>query len=287
MKKNIVWLVSYPKSGNTWFRMFLANYLKDKADPVSLEEIERTPMASSAISFEESCGLSPSELSADEIDLYRPDVYRFLSQNEENEKGILYKKTHDAYTLNRHNNPIFPKEISKGVVYFIRNPLDVCVSYASHSSREIENTLQLLLNEKAQIAGARTDQLRQLLFSWKNHVKSWQQQNQIALHIVRYEDMIEDPITTFTSIIKFLGLEYEEERLKKALLNSDFRLLQQMEQTNGFKEKPQLSKAFFREGKIGNYREHLNASQIQRLVAYNYDTMKEFGYLDIKGNLTI
>jgi hypothetical protein len=287
MKKNIVWLVSYPKSGNTWFRMFLANYLKDRADPVSLDEIKRTPIASSAVNFEESCGLNPFELSADEVDLYRPDMYRFLSQNVGSEEAVLYKKTHDAYTLNTHHNPIFPEEISKGVVYFIRNPLDVCVSYASHRSDKIDETLQLLRNEKAQVAGKKTGQLRQLLFSWKNHVKSWQQQNQIPLHIVRYEDMIKEPINTFGSIIKFLDLEYEEGRLKRAINNSDFKLLQQMEQTNGFKEKPQLSKVFFREGKAGSYRKHLSEEQIQQLVEYNYDTMKEFGYIDPKGNLTI
>jgi hypothetical protein len=287
MKKNIIWLVSYPKSGNTWFRMFLANYLKNGIEPVSLEEIERAPIASSASSFEESCSLNPFELSDDEVDLYRPDMYRFLSQNEELEAGVLYKKTHDAFTFNIHNLPLFPEEVSKGVVYFVRNPLDVCVSYANHSSSKIKTTLQLMINEKAQLTAQSTGQLRQQLFSWKNHVKSWQQQKQIPLHIVRYEDMKKNPVATFSSIINFLGIESGEERVKRAILYSDFKLLQKMEKTNGFEEKPQFSKVFFREGKIGNYRKHLNANQIQQLVDYNYDTMKEFGYIDIKGNLTI
>lgn len=287
MKKNIVWLASYPKSGNTWFRMFLANYLKNGIEAVSLEEIESTPIASDAVGFEEISGFNPFELSSNEVDLYRPDMYHYLSENEETEAGILFKKTHDAYTLNAHNIPLFPKEVSKGAVYFVRNPLDVCVSYASHGAGKIERTVQFLQNEKAEIAGKKTGQLRQLLFSWKNHIKSWQQQDQIPVHIVRYEDMKQDPVTTFGSIIQFLELDYDEERLKKAIINSDFKLLQKMEQTNGFKEKPQRSKGFFREGKTGNYREHLNEKQIQELAAYHYDTMKEFGYIDTEGNLTI
>jgi hypothetical protein len=287
MKKNIVWLVSYPKSGNTWFRMFLANYLKNGIEPVSLEEIERAPIASSAVNFEESCSLNPFELSNDEVDLYRPDMYRFLSKNEDLKAGVLYKKTHDAFTFNKHDLPLFPEEVSKGVVYFVRNPLDVCVSYANHSSSIIKTTLQLMINEKAQLSGRRTGQLRQQLFSWKNHVKSWQQQKQIPLHIVRYEDMKKNPVATFSSIINFLGIESGEERLQRAIHNSDFKLLQQMEQTNGFKEKPQLSKVFFREGKAGSYRKHLSEEQIQQLVEYNYDTMREFGYIDPQGNLTI
>lgn len=287
MKKNIVWLASYPKSGNTWFRMFLANYLKNNSTPLSLEEIESTPIASDAVGFEEISGLNPFELTQDEVDIYRPDFYRYLSENEETEAGILYKKTHDAYIHNTNNIPLFPKEVSKGAVYFVRNPLDVCVSYANHGAGKIERTVQFLQSEKAEIAGKKTGQLRQIMFSWKNHIKSWQQQNQIPIHIVRYEDMKQDPINTFGSIIQFLGLEYDYERLKKAIINSDFKLLQQMEQEKGFKEKPQNSKGFFREGKTGNYREHLNEEQIQELVAYHYDTMKEFGYLDAQGNLTI
>jgi hypothetical protein len=287
MKKNIVWLASYPKSGNTWFRMFLANYLKNTNEPLSLEEIERTPIASDAVGFEEVSGLNPFELTEDEVDLYRPDMYRFLSENEETEGGILYKKTHDAYIHNNHNLPLFPAEVSKGAVYFVRNPLDVCVSYANHSASKIERTVQFLQNEKAQLGGKKAGQLRQMMFSWKNHIKSWQIQEQIPVHIVRYEDMKQDPINAFGAIIQFLGLEYDLERLKRAIINSDFKLLQQMEQEKGFKEKMQKCESFFWKGKTGNYRELLNEEQIQELVAYNYETMKEFGYIDTIGNLTI
>lgn len=287
MKKNIVWLASYPKSGNTWFRMFLANYLTNSETPVSLEEIERTPIASDAVGFEEVTGLNPFELTPDEVDVYRPELYQYLSENEETEAGILYKKTHDAYIHNKQNVALFPAKVSKGAVYFVRNPLDVCVSYANHGAGKIERTVQFLQNEKAQLAGKKTGQLRQLMFSWKNHIKSWHEQNQIPVHIVRYEDMKQDPITTFGAIIQFLGLEYEEERLKRAIINSDFKLLQQMEKEKGFKEKMQKCESFFWKGKTGNYRQHLSEEQIQELVAYHYDTMKEFGYIDAEGNLTI
>lgn len=287
MKKNIVWLVSYPKSGNTWFRMFLANYLSNSITPVSLDEIERTPIASSAEDFEEISGLNPFELTEDEVDLYRPDMYCFLSENEDTEAGFLYKKTHDAYTCNAHNIPLFPKEVSKGAVYFVRNPLDVCVSYANHSASKIERTVRFVVNEKAQLAGKKSGQLRQQLFSWKNHIKSWQTQTEIPVHIVRYEDMKQNPVVVFGSIIRFLELEYDEDRLKRAIINSDFKLLQKMEQEKGFREKMQKCESFFWKGKTGNYREHLSEAQIQELVAYNYDAMKEFGYIDEQGNLTI
>lgn len=285
--RNIVWLTSYPKSGNTWFRMFLANYLKNTAEPVSLEEIESTPIASNAIDFEEITALNPFELTADEVDLYRPDMYRALSEEAEKAGKTSYKKTHDAYTLNKNGEPLFPEEVSKSAVYFVRNPLDVCVSYANHSAKEIQNTFALLLNEEASIAGRKSGQLRQILLAWKRHVQSWKNQIQIPVHFVRYEDMQQKPVETFGGIIRFLELEYQEERLEQAIRHSDFTLLQQMEQENGFKERLQQSKKFFWKGKIGNYREYLSEEQIQRIMEFNYDTMKEFGYIDEEGRLTV
>lgn len=285
--KNIVWLASYPKSGNTWFRMFLANYQKDTENPISFEEIESTSISSNAVDFEEQIGLNPFELFPDEVDLYRPDLYYIQSKEAEKKGEISYKKTHDAYTLNRNGKPLFPADISKGVVYFVRNPLDVCVSYANHSAKKIEKTLDFILDENSSLAGKKGGQLRQILMSWKSHVQSWKNQSVIPIHFVRYEDMLQEPVETFGEIVRFLGLERNEERLRRAIINSDFKNLQQMEQEQGFREKMQLCEQFFWKGKIGNFREYLSEEQVQRIVEYNYDTMKEFGYIDTDGRLTV
>ena len=285
--KNIVWLASYPKSGNTWFRMFLANYLSNSDNPISLEEIEQTPIASSAVDFEEIVGLNPFELTAEEVDLYRPDIYQTLSKEAKESGKILYKKVHDAYTLNAKGEPIFPDEATHCAIYFVRNPLDVCVSYANHSADNIENKANFILNEEASIAGKKSSQLRQILMSWESHINSWKNQNRIRTHFVRYEDMLQKPMETFGGIIQYLGLDYDQENLERAILFSDFKLLQQMEQENGFREKAQVCKSFFWKGKIGNYKKYLTEEQIEKIVNYNSETMKEFGYLDKEGNLTV
>ena len=284
---NIVWLVSYPKSGNTWFRVFLANYQKKIQEPASLDKIQSAPVAGNAIDFEEIIGLDPFELTADEVDLYRPELYRVLSNNAGKTGNICYKKTHDAYTLNKNFLPIFPEDVTKEAIYFIRNPMDVCVSFANHNAEKLDMTLKSLLNEAFYIAGGKSGQLRQKLLSWKSHVQSWKNQTLIPVHFVRYEDMIRKPMETFGSIITFLELEYDEKRLERAIINSDFKLLQQMEEENGFKEKTQLCQHFFWKGKIGNYRDYLSKDQINQIVEYNYDTMKEFGYIDESGALTV
>ena len=282
--KNLVWLVSYPKSGNTWFRIFLTNYLKNNQKPASLEEIESTPIAGNAGLFEETTGLNPFEMMPDEVDLYRPDIYRIVS--EEND-SISYRKAHDAYTLNTKGEPLFPEEVSKAAVYFIRNPLDVCVSYANHSAGKIEKTIDLLLNEKGAIAGRKSGQLRQLLLSWRSHVESWRSQTEIPIHFVRYEDMKQNPLETFGQVIKFLELDYDTARLERAIEQSDFRVLQDMEMKDGFGERLQNCLSFFWKGEIGNYRNFLSGNDIQRIVDYNYNIMKIFGYIDQNDQLTV
>ncbi|MDD4921046.1 MAG: sulfotransferase domain-containing protein [Bacteroidales bacterium] len=285
--KNLIWLVSYPKSGNTWFRMFLANYQKNLPMPISLAEIEPTPIASSSVGFEETIGLNPFDLTPKEVDMYRPEMYRAISIGTEKENKDLYCKAHDAYTLNEANEPIFPEDVSKKAIYFVRNPLDVCVSYANHSTLNIETTVNLLLNEKTFLNGKRNRQLPQKLLSWKSHIDSWQQQSSISTHFTRYEDMQIKPVETFGTIIQYLGLEDNDERLAKAIAFSDFSILQQMEQKDGFSEKMDSCNSFFWKGKIGNYRNYLSPKQVERIVEYNYDKMKEFGYIDEQGHLTV
>jgi hypothetical protein len=285
--KNIVWLASYPKSGNTWFRIFLTNYQANKNIPASLDEIQSTPVAGNAHEFEEIITLNPFELTEDEVNFYRPELYKAISEMADNDNKAIYRKVHDAYILNTDRKPLFSAEVSKGIVYFIRNPMDVCVSFANHDAEEVEETINLLLNEDAHLAGEKTGQLRQKLLSWKSHVQSWKNQTKIPILFVRYEDMIQKPEETFGAIIRFLDLEFDVQRLRRAITFSNFKLLQEMEQKNGFKERPQKCQHFFWKGKIGNYRDYLSKDQINQIVEYNYDTMKEFGYIDESGALTV
>jgi hypothetical protein len=99
--------------------------------------------------------------------------------------------------------------------------------------------------------------------------------------------MKQNPIEAFGSIVKFLGLEYDDDRLVRAIGHSDFKLLQKMEEETGFRERLQKCKSFFWKGEIGNYRNYLSNSDIERIVDYNSDIMKYFGYLSADKKLTI
>src|SRR6056297_2434972 len=75
--KNTIWLASYPKSGNTWFRVFLSNLFSETPEPADINSLHETPIASARQPFDEATGLPSSDLTFEEVDHLRPEVYRF------------------------------------------------------------------------------------------------------------------------------------------------------------------------------------------------------------------
>lgn len=283
--KNIIWLASYPKSGNTWFRTFLANYQGQSEAVQSFDEIAGDAIASSAYDFEEELGLNPFELSPEEVDNLRPEMYRSLSMQAT--KEFLFKKVHDAYFPNQKGEALFPEEVSKGVIYFVRNPLDVCVSYANHNKLAADKQYEFLIKSDAAVAGKRRGQLRQRMGTWQEHYFSWVKQQNIPCLVIRYEDMKMKPFETFAAAVRFMGLPYDTAKLESAIANCEFSKLQKIEKEKGFKEKVTGVKQFFWKGEIGNYKDILTEEQRDALIAHSYEAMLELGYIDAERNLLV
>ncbi|MCP5105265.1 MAG: sulfotransferase domain-containing protein [bacterium] len=282
---NIVWLASYPKSGNTWFRIFLTNLQSDRDEPADINRLERTPIASTRNIFDEAVGINAADLSHDEVDRLRPAVYRYLSDQAED---IRFLKIHDAYSYvdDCPDIPLIPADVTRGVVYMIRNPLDVAVSFAHHSHITIDHAIRRLANENACFSnrpGSLNIQLRQRLFSWSGHVLSWTEAPGLHVYVMRYEDMKHSPLETFTAAVDFVGLDYSPHRIEKALKFSDISEMQRQEKENGFREKPVKCDVFFRKGDTGSWKELLSPLQVQTVLEDHYDMMQRFGYLDDNG----
>ena len=116
--KKIIWLASYPKSGNTWFRVFFTNLVMGFTEPADINNLTGGPISSSRDTFDDLAGTAASDLTPEEIDLARPDIYRHLAHEFEEERRFM--KTHDAYTLLPDGRPMFPADISHSTVYIIR-----------------------------------------------------------------------------------------------------------------------------------------------------------------------
>lgn len=279
----IIWLASYPKSGNTWFRVFLTNLQGDMESPAEINKLNSTPIASARGIFDDTAGFESSDLTADEIEQLRPEVYEHLAANA---KKTLFMKVHDAYTFVAEGVPLFPAKATTGVIYIMRNPLDVAVSFAHHSGCNYDKSIANMADDKHVFCGKKKrlyNQLQQRLLSWSNHVLSWLDAPGVDICILRYEDMKQNSLETFEKAVKFVGLDYGRDEIQKAIELSSFEELQRQEKEKGFKEKSAASEAFFRKGKIGSWREELNPEQVKRIISDHGAVMKRLGYLDDDG----
>ncbi|MCX6307171.1 MAG: sulfotransferase domain-containing protein [Bacteroidetes bacterium] len=276
--KNLVWLASYPRSGNTWFRIFLSNFLSGFHGK-DLNHLEIDQLASSRNMFDELAGLRASELTVEEIRNLRPVVYQLLSEQSENP---VYLKSHDRFYITPAGDPLFPPGYSYGCVYFIRNPLDVVVSNALYFGKPVDEII-LALNNPGQTLHTSNDSLKPLLEewlgSWSDHVTSWLNSG-IRVHIIRYEDMLACPVQTFTNALRFLNLSFSEEQVWQAVSETSFETLKKSEAEFGFKEKLQKCESFFRYGKEGTWKTFLNELQVKRITSEHHHLMARFGYLE-------
>ncbi len=278
--RNVVWIASYPKSGNTWFRVFLNNLLGDRTHPLDINQLGKTiPFASNRHMFDEILGIDTSLLSFEEIQRLRPEVYRFISRKS---KETVILKIHDAYTFTDKDTPLVPADITYGAIYIIRNPLDITVSFANHSGITIDQSI-LQMNDEffclSDAPGRMHFQLRQRLLSWSGHVSSWTNAEDLNLHVIKYENMRNNPLETFTQAVKFMGLSKNRAQIERALKFSDIKELRRQEQEKGFTEKSPWCESFFNKGETGYWKELLTKKQAQTIINAHKDVMKQYNYL--------
>lgn len=230
--------------------------------------------------FDEATGLNSSDLHHNEIELLRPQVYKYLS---ETSGELLFHKIHDAWRILPDGQPLVPTGITRAALYFIRNPLDVAISFAHHSAISIDKVIEIM-NDGSYAFCSREDrlhnQMRQQLLTWSGHVESWVDKSGLPVMVIKYEDMLADTFNVFKRTIDFAGITADDEKIKKALHYSSFENLKKQENEKGFREKVTKSESFFRKGVAGDWKTVLSGSQVQRILRDHGSMMARFGYSD-------
>lgn len=272
---NLLWLASYPKSGNTWVRAFLANLIANRPEPLTLAELPRyCEDESRADLYRELAGRPASELGIDEICALRPQVQAGLAARAD---GTLLVKTHNFWGgFGEHllHNP----QVTAGGVYVVRNPLDVVVSMSHHFGLDIAGAIDFLGNEDT-ATDTEARWVSQLLGSWSTHVQSWAGIEHQSFVVVRYEDLLEKPGKAFARIARLVGVD-DRARVERAVRHASFATLAKIERRDGFIEASEKTDArFFRVGRANQWRQQLDRSQVERIIATHGDTMRKFKYL--------
>jgi hypothetical protein len=277
--KSLVWLASYPKSGNTWVRAILTAYLLDAEDPFDFKSMDAfTASESSVRDFVAKSGKTREQLEDETVDSFRKEVQQSLSLQD---RRPFWVKTHNANVVHNGQRLIWP-EFTSAAIYIVRNPLDVVDSLADHSGRTIDLAISLLNDPKHVLGGPKSVHVKQYLGTWSEHVRSWINEKHFPVHVVRYEDLHSTTFETCTALLKFLGWPLENERLHRSLQRTSFSKLQVAEQERGFAERNPSSRSgrFFRRGQCNSWRSVLSRAQAEMILCKNNaQTMASIGYM--------
>jgi hypothetical protein len=271
----IIWLASYPKSGNTWMRVFLHNLLRNPDKPMPINEIDRFTLGESQANwYYQFTRKKPTELSLEELAQLRPKVHRAMTGAH---PDSVFVKTHN-YLGESCGSSLITMECTAGAIYIVRNPLDVVLSFANHFGVDVDRAIEALARDGGLTEATDTNVI-EFINSWSMHVKSWTQILHPRLSVVRYEDMLERPLKTFGGVARFLGVNPPKDRLKKAIKFASFKELKAQEQREGFKERSHKAESFFRVGRRDQWREKLSEDQVRRIVEIHREQMERFGYV--------
>ncbi len=275
MKKSIIWLASYPKSGNTWMRIFLANYLMNTNEPMPINQVHRFGMGDTiAKTYQMVAGRPIDTNDPAQILPLRDKVLRGIVGNN---ADINFVKTHNIRRVAFGVNMI-PDQYTRSSIYILRNPLDMVLSYARHHGLTIEAAVHAIGHSDNATSGD-ANSVATFLGSWSEHVNSWTARAPYPQLTIRYEDMLADPVTHFTAVLEQIGVPVDETRLKRAIKHASFKEAKRQEKKHGFIEKSDSADSFFTSGKAGSWKTDLAPDLAEQITKDHRATMKRYGYL--------
>jgi len=258
--RRIIWLASYPKSGNTWTRSFLAHYFMPPGEAPDINHLYRFTTADIRKDFfDKAAGGTYAGKDFDDWLQMRPKAVRLIAASKQNPHFV---KTH-CQIMRIGPYDLIQPEVTAAAIYIVRNPFDVAPSYARHQSRPIDEAITMMANPKA--LNATKDLLFELLGRWDDHVKTWTEAPGLPRHVMRYEDMSDNPEKAFRGLLKFLKAPVKDGQLRRAIRATSFEALKKQEEEKGFRERPDGMERFFAKGQAGAWREDLTAAQVARI----------------------
>ncbi len=232
--KMIIWISSYPKSGNTYLRSFLSAYYfsKDgKFDFDLLLNIHQFP----GIKFFEKKINNKTEASKNWI----------LSQEKFfDKKKIHFLKTHNCL-IPFNGNDFTTQNQTIGVIYIVRDPRNLITSLTHHYSLEYYEALDYMLDEDKGLLEKAVDNDHSnfaFVSSWSNHYKSWINNNTFKTMVIKYEELENNKYEIFRDVIIFINtlskknISVDKEKLLNSIQSTNFVNLRNKEENQGFEE---------------------------------------------------
>jgi len=278
----IIWLASYPKSGNTWVRYFLASLIYSNQGKSGLDKLGYIMQYPKRDQFEKLVS------NFDDFNQIKQNWINSQIKINSDNKVKIFKTHHILCSLGDDN--FTDERNTLGAIYIVRDPRNVISSILYHFNlSSTEEALNFIMEEKKFIGNMKNKinyPLYTLIGSWKSNYNSWKNIGKNFL-LVKYEDLILSPNTEFRNIANYIsniiGIKFSEEQIKNSIEESSFKNLRNIEDKNGFIESIEdtknKKKKFFNLGPNNNWKKNLEKKFIDRIEKSFNNEMKELGYI--------
>ena len=229
----IIWLTSYPKSGNTWVRSFLSAYYFSQDGDFNFNLLESFKQFPSK-DFVNLNLKNPLDI----VKQWEPVQEDILSK-----KKIVFLKTHNAL-ISLNNTKFTSPKYTLGFIYIIRDPRNLITSLKNHTDISYEEALSFMLDKNTVLYDTKVNDYDAAHFisSWRMHYKSWLNNDVFKKMIIRYEDLENNSHEIFYKLIDFTNSlmkrndKVDEKKLEKAIETTNFNNLRKKEENGEFNE---------------------------------------------------
>tara|TARA_B100000900_G_scaffold116233_1_gene97852 strand:+ start:3306 stop:4160 length:855 start_codon:yes stop_codon:yes gene_type:complete len=283
----ILWLASYPKSGNTYLRALLVAYFFTKEGNFDFDKLKFTKFFPH-INLFKNLGIDIT----DENEVLKNYIKAQEMINKKYNKSILFVKTHS--TLQSINGNQFTNlDNTLGAIYVVRDPRNVVTSYSNHYQTSVEQSAHDMFTNtylKGMVDyNSFQNHVLTHLGTWADNYNSWKHFNKFNKYLlIKYEDIVSKPDVIFQDVLKFIAkisntnLKIDKKKMENAINTTTFENLKQMEEKKGFIEavkRKDNNITFFKQGSNRDWKKLLT-NEIKNKIEKSFNTeMKELGYL--------
>ena len=284
----IIWLASYPKSGNTFLRALLTSYFFSKDGIFEFDKLKSIKFFPH-INLFKNLGIDITN----ENEVLKNYIKVQKNINERYKNSLFFLKTHSTMqTINGFSFTDYKNTL--GAIYIVRDPRNVASSYANHYNTSVEQSVKDMIS-KTYLKGMKDYQdfeenVLTHLGTWSDNYNSWKKQKKSNKYLlIKYEDLVTDTNEVFHNVLQFIGnlmnknIKIDYNKFDNAIKTTSFENLQKLEKENGFIESIKYNQndnvTFFKKGIQRDWKDSLPEKLIQELEMNFSKEMKEIGYL--------